>query len=264
MRRILIVLYGGISYLLFLGSFSYFIAFVGGLFVPITVDSGPSVPLGEALAVNVGLLLLFGLQHSVMARQSFKRWWTRVVPPSIERSTYVLASSLVTVLILWQWRPMPATIWQVEHPFGEAFLWTLFGAGWTVGIATTFLINHAELFGLQQVWARWKNRRPEAPRFQTPLFYRVVRHPMQAGIALGLWATPHMTLGHLLLALGLTVYILVGVYYEERDLVRRFGDDYEAYRARVPKLVPLSKRRNDSNGVGITRVEHHTERDPWS
>lgn len=243
MKRILIAAYGGLSYLLFLGSFSYFIAFVGGIVVPRTVDNGPAASLGEALAVNLGLLLLFGVQHSGMARRSFKRWWTRVVPASAERSTYVLVSSLIHVLIIWQWRPMPTTIWHVSHPAGEVLLWGLFAAGWGIGITTTFLISHAELFGLQQVWSRLRQRPFRPPQFRTPLFYKVVRHPMQAGVALGLWATPHMTLGHLVLALGMTAYILIGIHYEERDLVRTFGDEYEAYRERVPgKLIPRPKR----------------------
>jgi len=174
----------------------------------------------------------------VMARRSFKRWWTRVVPTSIERSTYVLASSVVIGLIIWQWRPMPSLVWHVEHPIGTGLLWALFGIGWATALISTFLISHAELFGLQQVWARWRETLPEASAFQTPFFYRVVRHPMQAGIALGLWATPTMSAGHLLLAAGMTVYILIGLYFEERDLVRAFGARYAAYREQVPKLVP--------------------------
>jgi protein-S-isoprenylcysteine O-methyltransferase Ste14 len=236
--------YGGLSYLLFLGSFAYFIAFVGGIVVPRTVDSGLVVPVAEALAVNLGLLMLFGVQHSGMARRSFKRWWTRLIPPPAERSTYVLVSSLIHMLIIWQWRPMPGVIWHVEHPLGEAVLWGLFALGWGIGIATTFLISHAELFGLQQVWAKLRRRSFHPPAFQTPLFYRIVRHPMQAGIALGLWATPYMTIGHALLAAGLTAYILIGIHYEERDLVRRFGAEYDAYRERVPgKIIPRPVRK---------------------
>lgn len=250
MQRLLIIAYGGLSYLLFLGSFAYFIAFVGGIVVPRTVDSGPVVPVAEALAVNLGLLVLFGVQHSGMARRSFKRWWTRFVPPPAERSTYVLVSSLIHVLIIWQWRPMPGALWHVEHPVGEAVLWGLFALGWVIGIATTFLISHAELFGLQQVWAKVRRRSFRPPAFRTPLFYRLVRHPMQAGIALGLWATPHMTVGHAVLAAGLTAYILIGIHYEERDLVRRFGAEYEAYRERVPgKLIPRPKRKVESVGT---------------
>lgn len=261
MRRFSIAAYGILIYLLFLGSFSYFIAFVGGLVVPWTIDSGPSSPFVEALGVNLGLLLLFGVQHSGMARRSFKQWWTRFVPPSAERSTYVLVSSLVHLLIIWQWRPMPLTIWHVGHPVGEALLWGLFAAGWSIGVATTFLINHFELFGLQQVWSRLRRRAFEAPQFKTPLFYRVVRHPMQAGVTLGLWATPHMSLGHLVLALGLTVYILIGIHFEERDLVRNFGARYEAYRARVRRLIPLPKRprrRAERPGVSPGRVIERT------
>lgn len=243
MRRRLLAAYGGFCYLLFLGSFSYFIAFVGGIVVPRTVDSGPVVPLGEALAVNLGLLILFGVQHSGMARRSFKQWWTRFIPPATERSTYVLVSSLMHLLIIWQWRPLPTVLWHVDHPAGAAVLWSLFVLGWLIGIIATFLINHAELFGLQQVWSKLRRQPFRPPRFRTPLLYKVVRHPMQAGIALGLWATPHMTLGHAVLAGGLVIYIAIGIYYEERDLVRRFGADYEAYRQRVPgKIIPRPKR----------------------
>lgn len=238
MKRFLALGYSVCCYLIFLGLFTYFILFVGGIAVGRTVDHGPPASTAEALLVNLSLLLLFGLQHSVMARQSFKRWWTRVVPPSIERSTYVLASSVVVGLIIGQWRPMPSLVWHVEHPVGAGLLWALFGAGWTISVIATFLINHAELFGLQQVWARWTGSTPQTPAFQTPLLYRVVRHPMQAGIALGLWATPTMSEGHLLLAAGMTLYILIGLYFEERDLVRAFGARYMAYRERVPKLIP--------------------------
>lgn len=238
MKRILILAYGFVCYLVFLGLFGAFILFVGGIGGAWSIDRGAPVPLAEALSIDLGLLLLFGLQHSVMARRGFKRWWTRIVPPSIERSTYVLASSVVIGLIVWQWRPIPIDVWHVEQPVGAIALWALFGAGWGIGLISTFLIHHGELFGLQQVWARWHSTPHAAPRFQTPLFYRVVRHPMQAGMALGLWATPHMTLDHLVLAAGLTAYILVGLYFEERDLVRTFGARYEAYRGCVPKLVP--------------------------
>ncbi len=243
MNRLLALAYGALCYITFLASFAAFVLFLSGVGIPWTVDHGPPISTAEALLVNLELLLLFGLQHSGMARRAFKRWWTRVVPPIIERSTYVLASSLIIGLIIGQWRPIPGVVWQIEHPFGAGLLWALFGAGWAIALVATFLISHAELFGLQQVWARWTGTTPEAPAFQTPLLYRIMRHPMQAGIALGLWATPTMTAGHLLLAAGLTVYILIGLYFEERDLLSTFGDRYAAYQQRVPMLIPRGPRR---------------------
>lgn len=255
LRTYLFAAFAIFSYLLFLGSFGYFILFVGGIVVPTTVDTGPAVPIAEALLVNAGLLLLFGVQHSVMARRSFKRWWTRVVPSEIERSTYVMLASIIHVLIIWQWRPMHAVIWHVDHAVAESLLWGLFGAGWTTGITATFLISHFELFGLKQVWSRIRRKPFFPPDFKTPFLYRIVRHPMQAGIAVGLWATPHMTLGHLLLAGGMTVYILIGIHFEERDLVRTFGKRYLSYRRQVPKLVPRVRARRGNVNRAPSQAE---------
>lgn len=238
MKRALILTYGVISYLLFLATYLYFIGFVGDLFVPKTVDNGPETTLVKALLIDFGLITLFALQHSIMARRGFKRWWTRVIPRSIERSTYVLATNIVLILLMWQWRPIPGVIWSVENPIGSAILYGFFGAGFAIAIVASFLIQHFELFGLQQVYRAWRQKAFTPPPFQTPWLYRIVRHPLQAGQIVGLWAIPTMTAGHLFLAAGMTVYIFIGIYFEERDLARTFGEKYLAYREEVPMLAP--------------------------
>jgi protein-S-isoprenylcysteine O-methyltransferase Ste14 len=230
--------YGVVSYLVFLGTFLYAVGFVGNLAVPKSVDSGPVAPPGEAAAVDVLLLGLFAVQHSVMARPAFKRWWTRVVPPQVERSTYVLASSLVLILLFWQWRPVPEVVWAVEHPAAVAALWALFGVGWVVVLVSTFLIDHFDLFGLRQVTLYARGEPYTPPPFRTTGLYKVVRHPIMLGFLIGFWATPTMTWGHLLFAGTNTAYILVGVLLEERDLWAAFGSAYEEYRRRVGMLVP--------------------------
>lgn len=239
MKRTLAFLYGLLSYTLFLGVFLYAIGFVGDLVVPRTVDSGgPAAPLGEALLVNALLLGLFAVQHSVMARPGFKRWWTRIVPPSVERSTYVLATNLVLALLFWQWRPIPGAAWEIENPAGRALAWGLFALGWLIVLAATFMISHAHLFGVQQVWDRFRGQPPSEPRFQTPALYKHLRHPIMIGFLIAFWATPRMTWGHLLFAVATTGYILVALQLEERDLVAYFGDRYRAYQERVPMLLP--------------------------
>jgi len=236
------LLYGFVAYLCFVVSFSYTIAFVGGFAVPKTIDSGAAVPLAEALAVNLALFALFAVQHSVMARRGFKRWWTRIVPPALERSTYVLFASAAVALLLWQWRPIAEpVIWRVENPLAVQVLWTVFALGWVIALIATFLINHFELFGLRQVFARLTGRAIPAAEFRTPFLYRYVRHPLYLGIVLGLWAAPVMSAGHLLFAAGSTGYILVGIWFEERDLIAHFGDKYRAYRAQVGMLIPGRK-----------------------
>jgi protein-S-isoprenylcysteine O-methyltransferase Ste14 len=231
--------YGAVAYACGLAALVYSIGFVGNLVVPKSIDAGASVGLGEAVVVDLLLLGLFGVQHSVMARRSFKRWWTRVVPDSVERSAYVLASSLVLGLLLWQWRPIPEpVVWRVDGAAASALVWSVFWLGWAVMLLSTFLIDHFELFGLRQVFARLTGRRVPATEFRTPLLYRYVRHPLYLGLLLAFWSTPAMTAGHLLFALGTTGYILVGIGFEERDLVAQFGERYRRYRREVGMLVP--------------------------
>ena len=242
MGAFLSLLYGVLVYVLFLGTFAYAIAFIGNVAVPKTIDSGASASLAEALVVNLLLLGLFAVQHSVMARRGFKRWWTRVVPPAVERSTYVLAATLALALLLWQWRPIPQPIvWKVESTAGADLLWVVFWVGWAVLLLSTFLLNHFELFGLRQVFARLAGHEIPEPEFRTPLLYRYVRHPIYLGFVLGFWAAPVMTAGHLLFAAGATGYILVGIWFEERDLVAQFGEQYRRYRAQVGMLLPGRK-----------------------
>lgn len=235
--RIAAVIYGLISYLIFSASFAYTPGFLGDFMVPKTIDSGPDGPVAQAILIDTLLLGLFGLQHSVMARAGFKRWWTRIIPKSCERSTYVLISTLLQILIFWQWRPIATTIWSVEG-WPAAVLTAIFWAGWVIGLASTFQIDHFELFGLRQVVDALRGAAKRMPAFKTPLLFRLVRHPLMFGLLLAFWATPHMTAGHLLFAVLSTAYILVGVRLEEKDLVTEFGASYERYRQRVPMLMP--------------------------
>jgi protein-S-isoprenylcysteine O-methyltransferase Ste14 len=233
-------LYGLVSYLFFVGAFSYAIGFVGNLpLLPKTIDSGAGAPLAETLAVDLALLGLFAVQHSVMARRGFKRWWTRVIPEPVERSTYVLAATAALALLLWQWRPIAEPVlWSVCNPAARLALYGVFWSGWAVLLISTFLINHFELFGLRQVWANLRGRALPVADFRTPLFYRHVRHPIYLGFVLAFWATPQMTAGHLLFAAACTGYILIGIWFEERDLIAQFGQRYLLYRKQVGMLVP--------------------------
>ena len=241
MNRIAAFLYGILSYLVFFATFLYAIGFVGGVFVPKTIDSGAATPAAGALAIDLALMSVFAVQHSVMARRQFKQWWTKFVPPSVERSTYVLFASLALALLFWQWRPLPSVLWQVTEPRLALAVTFLSLAGWLIVLTSTFLINHFELFGLQQVTHNLAGGPMAAPRFRTPLFYRFVRHPIYLGFIIAFWATPVMTTGHLLFAAVTTAYIVIGILLEERDLVELFGDDYRRYRSQVAMLLPWRK-----------------------
>ena len=240
---VLVFLYGVVCYGVFFLTFLYAIGFLGDFGVPRTVDAGGlASPTGLALAINVGLLALFGVQHSVMARQGFKKAWTKFVPAPVERSTYVLFSSLALILLFWQWRPMPTLVWDVQAPLGRGILWALFGFGWFLVLLSTFVINHFELFGLQQVWKHLRRLPPAPAKFKEPLFYKIVRHPLYVGWISAFWAIPTMTASHLVFALVATGYILVAIQFEESDL-KRFHPEYAEYSKRVPMLIPGLRRK---------------------
>jgi protein-S-isoprenylcysteine O-methyltransferase Ste14 len=243
MGRILAFVYGVVSYLIFFVTFLYAVGFVGNLIVPKSIDSGEPTLFTQALLINALLLGLFAIQHSVMARPGFKRWWTRFVPQPVERSTYVLLASLALILLFWQWRPLTDVVWSVENTVGRYILWALFFLGWAMVLVGTFLINHFDLFGLRQVYLYQRGKKYTELGFKTPFLYKVVRHPIMLGFIVAFWAAPRMTVGRLVFAIATTAYILIAIRLEERDIVSIHGTAYEEYRKQVSMLLPIPKRR---------------------
>lgn len=241
LNRVLVFAYGLASYSIFFVTFLYAIGFVGNLVVPKSIDSAATTPLSQALLINLGLLALFAVQHSVMARPAFKRWWTRIVPQPAERSTYVLFSSLALITLFAFWQPMGGTVWNVTNPIGRMALYVVFAFGWLLVLFSTYLINHFDLFGLRQVWLHLRGREYTALVFKTPILYKFVRHPLYLGFLFAFWATPTMTVAHLVFALMTTAYILVAIQLEERDLIAEHPQ-YADYKRRVPMLVPSARR----------------------
>ncbi|MEO0971996.1 MAG: methanethiol S-methyltransferase [Pseudomonadota bacterium] len=249
MQRLLVFGFSLVAYAVFFATFLYAIGFIGNVLVPKSIDSVPQLPLLQALAVNAGLLLVFALQHSVMARPAFKRWWTSVIPASAERSMYVLASSLALMLLFWGWQPMGGVIWEAQGAWSSGAMVAVYLGGWLLLLAATFMLDHFELFGLRQGWDALRQQQSADPRFRTPWLYAHVRHPIYVGWLLIVWATPTMTVAHLVFALGCTGYILVGTWLEERDLVAAHAE-YAAYREQVPALAPSLRRRWPVEGNG--------------
>uniref|UniRef100_A0A7C2K3P1 methanethiol S-methyltransferase n=1 Tax=Schlesneria paludicola TaxID=360056 RepID=A0A7C2K3P1_9PLAN len=238
MKRSLVLLAAGLNYAMFLGVFLYAVGFIGSFLTPTRLDGPAAEPWPQALAINLLLVLTFGLQHSLMARPAFKRWLARFVPMPMERGVYMLATNLALALLFWQWRPMGAPVWDVTAPAARMAVWSLFACGWLTVLATTFLINHFDLFGLRQAWLYFRGRDYSHLAFATPGPYQIVRHPLYVGWLVAFWATPTMGLAHFLFALGMTAYILTAIPFEERNLVNLHGEPYEAYRRRVPMLIP--------------------------
>jgi methanethiol S-methyltransferase len=245
MSRPASLFFAGIAYAIFFATFLYLIAFVGNLpFAPLTVDRGPSAPVAVAIVIDIALIAIFGLQHSVMARPGFKRAWTRVVPEHMERSVYVLCASAALIVLFLLWRPIPRIVWDASGTLLALPLWLVFASGWLIVLLSTFLINHFELFGLQQAWFHVSGRDAAPPELRQPFFYRWIAHPLYSGFFLAFWAIPTMTAGHLLFALVMSTHILIAIRFEERDLRGMFGTDYDQYRAGVGMLTPRFRRRN--------------------
>jgi len=253
-KRITIFVYGVVCYAMFLGVFLYAIGFVGNAFVPKTLDSGPQSPLGVALLINVALLGLFAVQHSVMARPTFKNWWTRFIPKEAERSTYMLFSNLAMIALFLFWEPIGGTIWNVEDPTGRAVLYGLSGIGWLIVLGSSFAINHFDLFGLRQVWLCLIGKEYTQLKFRIPGPYKLVRHPLYVGWLTAFWATPTMTVAHLVFASAIAAYILIAIYFEERNLIEDLGEDYTEYKRTVPGLIPFSKKKDTPILEGLHEV----------
>lgn len=245
MGRLVVFTYGIVAYVLFLITFLYSIGFVGNMVVPKSIDSGVEEALGSALIINIILLGLFAVQHSVMARPAFKQWWTTIIPSTMERSTYVLLSSLILALLFWQWHPMTGVTWSVENNVGSAILTGLFWVGWFIVLLSTFLINHFDLFGLRQIYINFQGKKYTSLEFRITSLYKYVRHPIMLGFIIAFWATPVMTTGHLLFAVVTTAYILIAIQFEERDLINFFGDTYKNYQRQVSMILPMKKKARD-------------------
>ena len=246
MKRIVFLIYGIISYLFFFVTILYAIGFLGNFVVPKTIDTGEKDTMGATVPINTLLLGLFAIQHTIMARPAFKAWWTRIVPQPIERSTFVLVTSLILLLLFWQWRPIPADVWivwETEAAWGRGMLYALFALGWVLVFWSSFLIDHVDLFGLRQVYMYWKGQESTGSPFRTPAIYQYVRNPLMLGFLLAFWATPSMSAGHALFAILTTIYIFIGIQFEERDIAKVLGDDYLRYRKRTSMIIPLPPRR---------------------
>lgn len=243
MKRVLFLLYGVVSYFAFFGTILYAIGFVGNIVVPKTIDGEPELPFGKALLIDAGLLLLFALQHSIMARPGFKRRWTKIIPPALERSTFVLLASLCLMLMMWQWQPLGGVVWEIQNTTLQNILFVVYLIGWGIVFISTFLIDHFDLFGLRQTWLYFRGKPYTNLPFRVPLFYRFVRHPLYFGFLIAFWATPLMTVTHLIFAALTTGYILTAIQFEERDLVNHFGESYRKYRKQAPMIIPFSKKK---------------------
>lgn len=248
MNRYIILYYGILSYVIGLGGLTYFILFIGGWdFLPLHINSGTAANPTNALLINIGLISLFGLQHSIMARPSFKNTWTKIIPQVAERSTYVLLSGILMVVICLYWQPIDGTLWQIDNPIFKTLLIIGYLLGWTLAVLATFMINHFELFGLQQVYYNLRNTPEPEPWFTERFFYKIVRHPLQLGVLIGIWSTPTMSMTHLSLSLTMSIYIFIGLYFEEKDLVASLGEDYQNYKKRVPQVLPIPRGKKNEN-----------------